>query len=305
MSRVALIGGSGVLGRHVLRILVTAGLQVRLLTRSEVGILASDDRVESVVGDVLDRESLSPLLRGCDAAVHVATALRIEDGASRPDWARNDAVRIRGTTNLIDACAREGVGRLVAQSVAFVASPSRDAWSAGTEPLAPLGFLRSASVMEQLLRSAPFACAVLRGGLFYGEGTGVQAEWESAASARAFNLPRSPLDFVSLIHVEDMARAVVAALTSRLDGCYPVVDDEPVRWQDLFSGLAAECGAPPPAHGDWDSLPSFRVSNRATRLGLGWQPRFRSYRDGWRTRRPLDSALGGRRVQTEEDIPNE
>ena len=281
--RVGLVGGTGVLGRHVLCMLVSAGWRVRALVRSQDMVLSSHKLVQRSEGDLLDADSLRPLLRGCDAAIHVATALRTAPAAAEPDWAKNDAVRTTGTENLLLACAREGVGHLIAQSVAFVSSPAPDAWCTGTEPLAPLPILRSALAMETQLQSSQVPCGVLRGGLFYGKGTGTEADWQRAAILGKFVLPRRPLDYVSLIHVEDMARAIVSALHARLQGCHAVVDDEPIRWGDLLADLAVRSGAPDPVEGRWRNLPSFRVSNHGIKSALGWRPQFLSYREGLRS----------------------
>ena len=51
---------------------------------------------------------------------------------------------------------------------------------------------------------------------------------------------------MSLVDVEDMARAIVLALDAKLEGCHAAVDDEPIRWRDLFAEHAARYGAPDP-----------------------------------------------------------
>lgn len=190
--RVALVGGTGVLGKHVLPMLVNAGWHVRVLVRSQDIVLPEHELVQRSVGDLLDADSLRPLLSDCDAAIHVATALRTAPDAIGPDWAKNDAVRATGTANLLLACSREGVGHLIAQSVAFVSSPSPDAWCTGTEPLAALPILRSAVAMETQLRFAQIPCGVVRGGLFYGHGTETEAGWQRAAISGKFVLQAGP-----------------------------------------------------------------------------------------------------------------
>ena len=278
--RVALIGGTGVLGKHVLAMIVSAGWHVRLLVRSQDIVLPAHELVQRRVGDLLDADSLGPLLRVAMPRSTSPPRYGPAPARSGPDWAKNDAVRAAGTANLLLACRREGVRHLIAQSVAFVSSPTPDAWCTGTEPLAPLPILRSAVAMETQLRFAQVPCGVLRGGLFYGRGTETEAGWQRAAISGKFVLPRRPLDYVSLIHVEDMARAIVSALDARLEGCHAAVDDEPIRWLDLFAELAARYGAPDPIEGHWPSLPSFRVSNRGLKSALAWRPHFPSFREG-------------------------
>lgn len=275
---VALAGATGVLGRRVATRLRAAGHRVRPLVRQPADAAGLD----GFVGDLTAPDSLARWLDGCDVALHLATALR--PGADgRIDWARNDALRDLGTAHLLQACARLGVGRVVLQSVAFVQAPSDEAWCRGDEPLADRPFLRSAQRLEQHAAGSGLATGVLRGGLLYGPGTALSQAWAASARADDWRVPGDGRAFVSLVHVDDMAAAVVAATTAQpfVRDVMAIVDDAPLRWGELLRGLAATAGgglspapAPPP------TLPSFRVSNAQARLRLGWAPRHASWRDG-------------------------
>lgn len=78
-----------------------------------------------------------------------------------------------------------------------------------------------------------------------------------------------------------MAAATVAALDA-----WPsrqtliIVDDQPVRWCDLFGYVAALAGAEPPEPGGRAGFPSFRMSNRRARELIGWSPVYPDYRVG-------------------------
>lgn len=275
---VALAGATGVLGRRVAVHLRADGHRVRLLLRRPVDAASSD----TFVGDLTAPESLARWLDGCDVALHLATALR-PTANGRTDWARNDALRDTGTANLLQACARRGVGRVVLQSVAFVQAPFEDAWCRGDEPLAELPFLRSARILELRAADSGLDAVVLRGGLYYGPGTALSQAWASSAQAGDWRVPGDGLPFVSLVHIDDMAAAVAAATAAPAPGpgVIAVVDDAPLRWSELVRGLAATAGAgisqaPAPPSG----LPSFRVSNAQARLRLRWAPRHPSWRDG-------------------------
>jgi nucleoside-diphosphate-sugar epimerase len=121
----------------------------------------------------------------------------------------------------------------------------------------------------------------LRGGLFYGPGTGFDDDWFARARAGKLRLPGEGDDFVSLMHIADMAAATVAAI-----GRWPsrkaliVADDQPVRWRDLFTYVCAVAGSSPPPPGGRALMPSFRVSNRLAREVLSWIPVYPDYRAG-------------------------
>lgn len=274
---IALAGGTGVLGRRVAQRLRAARHHVRVLVRRP-----SETHQDSFVGDLSAPDSLAHWLDGCDVALHLATALRpAADG--RIDWARNDALRDGGTAHLLQACRQRGVGRVVLQSVAFIAAPFEDAWCRGDEPLADRPFLRSARALERHAADYGPTALVLRGGLYYGPGTALSQAWATSARSGEWRVPGDGLAFVSLIHVDDMAAAIVAATVARPSGSgvIAVVDDAPLRWGELIRGLAATAGARVASASAPESvLPSFRVSNAQARLRLGWAPRHASWRDG-------------------------
>ncbi len=113
--KVAVTGGSGVVGRALVRHLVAAGHQVRALARSSESAASFGSLgVEPVTGDVLDRASLDPLVVGSDWVFHVAG---VNEMCSK-DPRLMDRVNIEGTAKVLSACQNAGVGRLVHTSSA-------------------------------------------------------------------------------------------------------------------------------------------------------------------------------------------
>lgn len=108
--RVAVTGGSGVVGSAVVRHLVSAGHDVRALARSSASVVAIE-RLGAVPvhGDVLDEPSTERLVDGCDTVFHVAG---VNELCSRDRW-RMWRVNVEGTRIVVDACTRMGVGRMV------------------------------------------------------------------------------------------------------------------------------------------------------------------------------------------------
>jgi nucleoside-diphosphate-sugar epimerase len=275
---VAVLGGSGVYARHLIPRLVAQGHRVRALVRKpETASVARACGAEVHTADLFDEASLVTALQGCDVGLHLATSL------SAGDFAANDRLRREGTPIWVRACQRASVPRLVQQSIAMVNAAGED-W-ADEETVTSSTEAASATLatlqMEQTIRRSGLQHLILRGGLFYGPGTGFDDEWFSRARAGKLRLPGDGQAFVSLVHIADMADATALALEHWPQPDTIIVsDDRPARWHEIFSYVAELAGAQPPEPGGRMGFPSFRVRNTRAREALGWRPRYADFRMG-------------------------
>lgn len=115
-------GATGFIGSRLTQALVQGGHQVRVLRRQASRLVGlADLDVEHVFGDVLDGEAVARGVRGCDVVFHVA-ALSSYWRAQRAEVYR---VNVEGTQNVVAACLRTGVSRLVhTSSVAAIGLPA-------------------------------------------------------------------------------------------------------------------------------------------------------------------------------------
>ena len=237
------------------------------------------------MADIFEAASLRRGLDGCDIGINLATSLPGPSG--RGDYATNDRVRREGTPIWVRACRDVGVSRVLQQSIAMVNAGAGDAWGdedtvfpAGQEGIAALA-IPAAVAMEDTVRQSGLDWTILRGGLFYGPGTGFDDDWFARARAGKLRLPADGDDYVSLVHIADMAEATAAAIArwpSRQ--ALIIADDEPARWRDIFAYIAVIAGAAAPQPGGRLGFPSYRVRNRRAREALSWTPVYANYRIG-------------------------
>jgi 2-alkyl-3-oxoalkanoate reductase len=278
--KVFVIGATGVLGRNVIPRLVERGYQVRAVVRQprQAEILRRTG-VEAAVGDILDRESLREPVGGCDAALHLATA--IPPPGPHQDWSRNDRIRREGTQNLLAAAAAGGVRRYVQQSITFLYGDTGAQIVDESAPLQPGDRIQSAADMEAMVRQSALEWCILRGGALYGPHTGREERWREACRAGSLRLPGDGSDLISLIHEVDFARAIVqAAERTPAGSTYNVIDDEPLTYRELLSYLAAQLNAPVPQPGGELPLPSLGCSNARLKAAMGWTLSYPTYRSG-------------------------
>jgi len=135
------------------------------------------------------------------------------------------------------------------------------------------------------------------GGADGGPGTGIAADGDIVGQVRKRRLPLvgDGAGVWSFVHIDDAASAAVAALGHGAPGVYNIADDEPAPVAAWLPELAAAVGAGPPRHvpvwlgrlaaGEVGVSMMTRIrgtSNAKARRELGWEPRYRSYREGFR-----------------------
>jgi nucleoside-diphosphate-sugar epimerase len=136
--------------------------------------------------------------------------------------------------------------------------------------------------MEATVRSSGLHWTILRGGAFYGPGTGRDDFWRAQAREGNLRLPGDGQAFISLVHVADFADAIVRALIALSEpDVIAVVDESPVKYADLFDHIAAIENGPSPEADGPPLWPSFRIVNDRAKSKLDWRPRYASYRSGF------------------------
>ncbi len=149
--KAAVTGGTGVVGRSVVRQLVEEGHQVVALARSAGSALELEGvGATPISGDVLDTVALGDLVKGADRVFHVAG---VNEVCSRdPD--HMDRVNIDGTRNVMRATLEAGAWRLIHTSSAATIGESHG--TTGTESSPHRGsylsrYERSKHLSEQVL----------------------------------------------------------------------------------------------------------------------------------------------------------
>jgi nucleoside-diphosphate-sugar epimerase len=266
-----LIIGCGYLGRPVARRLVERGEEVFGTCRSAsaAGILAGLG-VKPVRAEVLDVDSLRSL-PGADRVVYSV-------GFDRSAGADKRSVYVDGLRNALGRLATNP-SRLVYVSSTSVYGGEDGDWvdeSSPAEPRTEAGriCLDAERVATDWGRASGVGTVVLRCSGLYGPGRIVRR----AMIENGEPIPGDPDKFLNLVHVDDAAQAVVAALDAPAPSdLYLVSDDRPVRRREYYALVADVLNAPPPrfidpAPGSPEAArdaASRRVANRRMKAELG------------------------------------
>jgi len=244
-------GGSGFLGGAIIKGLLARGTRVRSLSRRFSTALAALG-VEQMAGDIADPEAVNRGCAGVDLVFHTAARTGVW-GPGDLFWRAN----VNGTQNVIDACRRQAVGRLIHTSSPSVVFDGRDMENADERVPYPrrhcAAYPSSKAEAERRVRQAArqgLAAIILRPHLIWGPGDN---HLVPRIIARAKKLRRvgGGGNRVDTLYIDNAAAAHLMAAerlaeNPRLSGrIYFISQGAPLPLWEMVDKILAAAGLPP------------------------------------------------------------
>lgn len=233
LERVALIGGTGFVGRQLCRVLAELGYRVRVPTREpdRAKALTVLPTVELLHVDVHDAAALEQVVAGCDAIINLVGVLHDAGGTRGFAAAHVDLAR-----KLVTAARAQGVRRLLQMSALAAAAD------------APSAYLRSKGEAERIVTESGLDWTIFRPSVIFGSQDRFLNQF--AGLLRWFPLlPLARHDALfQPVYVEDVARAFahalgdVATIGQRYDLCGP--RRYTLRELVMWTGRTIHCSRP-------------------------------------------------------------
>ena len=208
MSVLAITGGTGFVGGHLIDLAVARGHQVRALTRRPQPPRAGVTWVEGA----LDR--LGNLCEGAEAVIHVAGVINGDAGAFHQG-------NVVGTGNMVDAATHAGIDRFVHVSSLAAREPELSAYG------------RSKAASEEVVIASGNDWTIVRPPAIYGPGDRELLELFRLARRRVVPLP--PGGRLSVIAADDLCRLLLDCLVQPASLCrtYEPDDGKPGGWSTV------------------------------------------------------------------------
>jgi len=154
--KVAVTGGSGFLGSYVVDELIKRGFEVMIIDQKP-SVWHAD--IEYKCLDISDSEQLAGIFEGVDYVYHFAGLADLNDSLEKPRMAIE--LNVVGTFNVLEACVKAGVSKILYASSAYVFSTKGAMYGASK---------RSAElIVEEFSRSFSLPYTIIRYGSVYGE----------------------------------------------------------------------------------------------------------------------------------------
>jgi NADH dehydrogenase len=230
MQRIFLTGGTGFVGRAVIRALLSHGFLVRCLVRpGSEPALKGFEAIDRVPGDVLDPSSLAGSVEGCSAIVHLVGIIREQ----RARGITFDRLHRQATENMLDLARRTGVGRFVHMS------------ALGTRPSARSRYHRTKWQAEEAVRASGLTWTIFRPSIIFGPGD----EFVSVLAGMVRRLPVVPVIGdgqyrLQPIGVEQVAEGFARSLGAGASQgqTYEVGGDTAYRFVDILDEIGRALG---------------------------------------------------------------
>jgi uncharacterized protein YbjT (DUF2867 family) len=204
MSYATVFGGTGFVGRRVVRYLHEVGTRVRIVSRHQLP--GEDDGIEHIAADVHDERAVNAALAGADGAVN-ATSLYVEHAS---DTFRSLHVEAAGT--IARAARQAGVRRFVHIS------------GIGANTASPSTYIRSRGEGEAAVQSAfPGAVIVRPAVMFAADDAFVTTILRLLRSLPAYPIFGDGRTRLQPAHADDVA-AAIAQILQQSQKPYPVYE---------------------------------------------------------------------------------
>ncbi|MBV8348661.1 MAG: NAD-dependent epimerase/dehydratase family protein [Mycolicibacterium sp.] len=280
LGRVMVTGGSGFVGGNLVAALLDRGHWVRSLDRVP-SALADHRRLETVVGDICDPESVAAAVDQVDTIFHTAALIELMGGGSVTEEYRRRSfdVNVGGTENLVHAAQKAGVKRFVYTSSNSVVIGG-EAISGGDETLpytdrfadlytetkvAAEKFVLSQNGVGGLL-----TCAIRPSGIWgSGDQTMFRKVFERVVTGQVKVLIGGRHARLDNSYVHNLVQGFILAAEHLVEGgtapgqAYFINDDDPVNMFEFARPVVEACG---------EHWPRVRISGRLVHTAMAvWQ----------------------------------
>jgi nucleoside-diphosphate-sugar epimerase len=248
--KVLVTGGTGFTGSRLAVRLIKDGAHVRVLARpkSDTGLLKNTG-AEIMTGDISDKDDVGRAVRGMDKVFHIAAAFRESNLPEKTYWSVNHG----GTINIMEACLRYDISRLVHCSTIGVVSSVAAPLSDETAPYSPGDVYQESKCKaeEEVLRYArdkDLPASVIRPCAIYGPGDMRLLKMFKMIAEKRFVILGSGKALYHMVYIDDLVSGFILASQKEeaVGEVFIIGGEDYTTLNELFRIIAEEFNVSPP-----------------------------------------------------------
>jgi len=255
--KVLVTGGAGFIGKHLTKFLLDRGCHITIFDnfsnseKEDVSFLVDMD-VKIIEGDITDLQSIVDAVKDHDVVVHLAAKISVPESVKNPDETFH--VNVDGTKNLLIACKKNHIKKLIAASSAAVYGKGSEnlklTENSPMNPISPYGEskVRMEEEIRKFILEYKIDSVILRFFNIFGdwqspEYAGVITKFikkiKDKESLEIFGDGKQTRDFIS---VNDVTNSIYCAINDGSVGTYNIASGKAVTINELATLMISLSG---------------------------------------------------------------
>ena len=210
--KIAVLGGSGVLGSHMCDILSSKGYDVNIFDIKKSKYKKKNQKM--YIGSILDRKKLALAIKGCDFVYHFAALSELDVATTRP--VETAKINIIGTINALVACNKHNVKRFIFASSIYANAEEGGFYGSSKQA--------AESYIERFHKTFGLNYTILRFGSLYGSRSGkyngINVIINTGIKKKELIYEGSKRAARKYIHVEDAVKACIKVIQKKYKNKY-------------------------------------------------------------------------------------
>lgn len=245
--RIAVTGGSGFAGNHLVEKLVLEGHKLKVLVRKTSNTkLLKEQGVELVDGDVRDKKSIEKLVNDADIVYHLAAQFHARSKFEL--W----NVNFHGTENMLEACLNKDLTRFVHVSTIGVTGnivnpPGNESDSYNPTTHYDLSKCEAEKIVLRYHREYGMPVTVVRPTVLTGP-SALHLRLYKGIKSGYFPLIGNMTNLMHPCYIENFLQGITLAAEKRkaIGEIYIIADEKPITWIEFVETIAEVMGVNPP-----------------------------------------------------------